>query len=66
MSLKIDWVIPVSYTHLLYARIFMFVLSFEIILILSSRYLGGLISFVICVVFLVSLIKVHDPRNEKT
>ena len=50
----------------LYARIFMFVLSFEIILILSSRYLGGLISFVICVVFLVSLIKVHDPRNEKT
>lgn len=48
----------------LYARIFMFVLAFEIILILSSHYLGGLISLVISIVFLVSLIKVHDPRNS--
>lgn len=48
----------------LYARIFMFVLVFEIILILSSHYLGGLISLVSSIVFLVSLIKVHDPRNE--
>lgn len=55
-----------KYITAIISGIFMFVLSFEIILILSSRYLGGLISFVICVVFLVSLIKVHDPRNEKT
>lgn len=48
----------------LYARVFMFVLAFEIILILSSHYLGGLISLVISIVFLVSLIKVHDPRSE--
>lgn len=48
----------------LYARIFVFVLLFEIILILSSHYLGGLISLIISIAYLVTLIKAHDPRNN--
>ncbi|HIV86779.1 MAG TPA: helix-turn-helix domain-containing protein [Candidatus Pygmaiobacter gallistercoris] len=49
----------------LYARIFIFSLSFELLLILSSRYLGGLIAFVLSVVFLVSLIRVYVPEKSK-
>lgn len=42
----------------LYLRIFWFVLAFQVILNLSTNYLGGLIALIISVIFVTSLLKV--------
>lgn len=47
----------------LYVRVFWFALAFNTLLIASSHYVGGLIALVLAILFLVSLIKVHNPRK---
>ncbi len=47
----------------LYVRILLFVVAFQCMMQCANYLLGGLIALILCIVFLVSLLKVYDPTK---